>query len=293
MYAFAILVLLFFSMSCRDKQPSQVPSKKTDKNFTVRVYSKSVGDSFSISVNLPNEYSTTAKHHYPVVFLLDANLYFDIASATLNKYSEVGLLPAIILVGIGYKDFFEMDSLRSRDNTYPTAIPEYEMSVSGGADRFLEYINKELVHYIDSLFKTDTTNRTLIGHSLSGYFTAYAFVENCLSKRNTFNHYISASPSLHYNKYYLLKQMGLLSEQNTSKNVTVYFTFGGLEDDEDEDGEEMLKVGQLSKNLSEALQTTRITYKTDIFSNLGHMDTPIPTLIKGLQWSLNGEMESR
>lgn len=37
-----------------------------------------------------------------------------------------------------------MDSLRSRDYTYPLAIPEYEMSVSGQADKFFSFIKNEL-----------------------------------------------------------------------------------------------------------------------------------------------------
>lgn len=49
--------------------------------------------------------------------------------------------PSVVLAGIGYKDFTTIDSLRNRDNNCSTAIPEYEMSVSGAADKFLSFIN--------------------------------------------------------------------------------------------------------------------------------------------------------
>ena len=85
-----------------------------------------------------------------MVYVLDANLYFDIIATTIDKYAQVGLAPNVILVGIGYRDFPTMDSLRNRDDTYPLAIPEYEMSTSGGADKFLSFIDHELIPQIDA-----------------------------------------------------------------------------------------------------------------------------------------------
>jgi len=38
----------------------------------------------------------------------------------------------LILVGIGYKNFVQMDSLRDRDHTFPAAMPKYQMKTTGG-----------------------------------------------------------------------------------------------------------------------------------------------------------------
>src|SRR5215211_6324115 len=146
-----LIVLPFFTIACTEKPNKKEQEYNANREITFRMYSKNVSDSFTISVNLPNNYKEQQSEKYPVVYLLDANLYFDIIATTLNKYSDVGLAPSVILVGIGYRDFQTMDSLRNRDDTYPTAIQEYEMSVSGGADKFLSFIDKDLIPHIDSV----------------------------------------------------------------------------------------------------------------------------------------------
>jgi predicted alpha/beta superfamily hydrolase len=290
---FLFIILPFLTIACTEKTNKEEQKHKTDKENAFRIYSKNVSDTFAISVNLPNDYNEQPSKKYPVVYLLDANLYFDIVATTLNKYSDVGLAPSVILVGIGYKDFPTMDSLRNRDDTYPTAIPEYEMSVSGGADKFLSFINNELVPKIDKEYKVDTSKRVLMGHSLGGYFTTYAFLQNLMGKVSDFNSYIAASPSIHYNKYWLLNQ---LKETPTSKNnhnkINIYITYGGLEDAESQSDSNVMKLADLTNQLSGLLsvkQSNIVNYKADIFSNLDHMDTQLPTFIKGLQWTLNEE----
>ena len=287
---FTLLGLLFLTIGCNQSLDKKMEANKIEKSIGTRFYSKIVADTFSIFINLPNDYNPSQKEKYPVVYLLDANLYFDIIATTINKYSEVGLAPSVILVGIGYKDFPTMDSLRNRDDTYPIAIPEYEMNVSGGADKFLSFINNELIPFVDNKYRTDTSKRTLMGHSLAGYFTNYALLQNLLGKSNSLSCYIAASPSLHYNHYYLLNQLKESTKQSRNKKLKVYITYGGLEDNENAEDSSVLKLNDVSEQLSQLLsvkQSSSIIYKSDIFSNLGHMDTQIPTFIKGLQWTLS------
>lgn len=190
-----ILSCLLLAAACKNQTNKNISSE----TGTTRIYSSSVGDSFSVFVSLPSEYNTDRAAEFPVVYLLDANLYFDIMATTLNKYAEVGLSPSVILVGIGYRDFQEMDSLRSRDYTYPVAIPEYEMNLSGGGDKFLSFLQKDLLPYIDGKYRTDTASRVLMGHSLGGYFTLFSLLESIKTGKKEFTGFIAASPSLHYN----------------------------------------------------------------------------------------------
>lgn len=288
---FLFIGFLFLTIACKQNTEKNYQTSKIEKQNTFRLYSKNVSDSFSISLNLPNDYNPQLKEKYPVVYLLDANLYFDILATTINKYSEVGLVPPVILVGIGYKDFATMDSLRNRDDTYPTAIPEYQMTVSGGADKFLSFINNELIPQIDKEFKTDTSKRVLMGHSLGGYFTIYTILQDLLGKSNSFNSYIAASPSIHYNKYYLLRQLKeIVTQKNRHKKINTYITFGGQEDAESKIDSSIVKLNDLTNQLSNFLlvkQPDYIIYKSDIFSNLDHMDTQLLTFVKGLKWTLS------
>ena len=283
--------LLFFVFSCNQHSNKQGSGKNDENNGVVRLYSSNVNDTFSIFTSLPEDYDP--HQHYPVVYLLDANIYFDIMSAAIHKYAEIGLAPQVILVGIGYKDFPSLDSLRNRDDTYPVAIPEYEMAVSGGADKFLAFISHELIPYVDKKYETDTTKRILMGHSLGGYFTTYTLLQNLSSTNNSFSGYIAASPSIHYNKYYLVEKLKELPQQkNRDHKLSIYLTYGGAEDDENKDDSTMMKSVVVSQRLNELLsgkQSGSIIYKSDIYSNLGHMDMPIPTFMKGLQWIFNNE----
>lgn len=279
------------TIACNQNLGKKEQTDETGSGNSFSMYSKSVADSFSVFVNLPNDYKHEQRDKYPVVYLLDANLYFDIIATIVNKYSEVGLSPSVILVGIGYKDFPTMDSLRSRDNTYPVAIPEYEMTVSGGANQFLSFINNELIPHIDKEYKTDTSKRVLIGHSLGGYFVVYTLLQDLLIGSSRFNSYIAASPSIHYNNYYILNQLKALStDYNKSKKIKAYITYGGQEDAESETDSSIMKLGDLTNELNKALAGKHpkyLIYKSDIFSNLDHMDTQLPTFIKGLQWTLS------
>lgn len=288
-FSFSVLAVLIFG--CKQAPDKKEGTGTTEKNITTRLYSKAVADSFSIFVNLPAGYDPQKKEKYPVVYLLDANLYFNIVATTVNKYAEVGLAPTVILIGIGYKDFPTMDSLRNRDDTYPVAIPEYEMSVSGGADKFLTFIDSELMPYIDKEYQTDTSKRVLMGHSLGGYFTMYALLQNLSGNSNKFNGYIAASPSIHYNNYYLLNQLkGTAPQKAAHKTTKAYITYGGLEDAGDSSDTSTIRLTALSAQLSELLskkQSGYMSYKGDIYSNLDHMDTQLPTFVKGLQWVFN------
>ncbi len=283
-----IFTLLLLFGSCKqnvENKKTDVVDKKQSLDITSNFYSKTVKDTYVVSVCLPKNYFANKNKTFPVVYLLDANLYFDIIAATFKKYSEVGLLPPAILVGVGYKDFATMDSLRSRDYTYPTAISEYEMSVSGQADKFLSFLNNELVPDIDAKYAVDKKTRVLMGHSLGGYFTAYALTQNSINKNNVFCTYIAASPSIFYNHYYILRE---LEKLNADKNISAYVTFGGLEDGEDADEEEVIKSDKVLLSLTKSVGD-KISFKSDMYSNLGHMDTPLPSFIKGLQWALNKE----
>lgn len=288
---FALFALLSLTISCNQNNGKKRQTNAVEQKTETRFYSKSISDSLSIFVNLPNDYNPQQKEKYPVVYLLDANLYFDIVATIINKYSEVGLVPSVILVGIGYNDFSTMDSLRNRDYTFPVAIPDYEMAVSGGADKFLNCINSELIPLIDKSYNTDTSKRVLAGHSLGGYFSAYALLQDLSGKNNNFSGYISASPSIHYNKYYLLNQLKETPQKiGQTKKIKAYFTFGGLEEEENATDSSMIKLSSVSETLSKQLavkQSDYLIYKSDIFSNLGHMETQIPTFIKGFQWTLS------
>ncbi|WP_165836473.1 alpha/beta hydrolase [Taibaiella soli] len=274
--------MLFIFSSCQPrtvKQRGQSSDVSRDAYFSM--YAPSVNDSFYISVALPEDYDPSKK--YPVVYLLDANVYYNIIAATTKEYGTIGMLDPMIVVGIGYKDFPTLDSLRNRDYTYPAAMPEQEMAASGGAEKFLSFLNGQLIPYIDKHYPTNP-QRTLAGHSLGGYFVMYALFQHLNGIDHSFTHYIAASPSLEYNQQYLLGRFDSLKTTATADSLTTYITYGGLEDKENAEDVNFVKTDSLLHHAEKTLaRFPKLKTTTVTFSNMVHMDTPFPSFIKGLQ----------
>jgi predicted alpha/beta superfamily hydrolase len=99
---FCIFLLILICFSCRENvEKKETDIQKQPKESTF--FSKNVQGTFSISICLPEGYDPKTKKNYPVVYLLDANLYFKILASTFESYSQIGILPEVILVGVGYK----------------------------------------------------------------------------------------------------------------------------------------------------------------------------------------------
>ncbi len=245
---------------------------------TAQLYSQYVKDTFSLFIHLPKNYNSKGKQIYPVIYLLDANAYFDLV---VNAYKENRSLADAIIVGTGYKDFIQLDSLRQRDYTYPAALPGDSFPLSGGGDKFLSFIQKELIPFIDKKYHTDTSNRTIMGHSLGAYFTLFALEENTKTNSRVFRNYVAASPSLYYHDQYLLEEFKKEREMSRD-SVDLYLTFGEREINKlnKEGAQNSLSFDSLLKVFNEKLPNIKID--TQIFPNASHMDTPFPTFTNGL-----------
>lgn len=251
-------------------------SENKESAPTVTLYSASVRDSFSLFISLPADYNKN-KHNFPVIFLLDANVFFD---AVANEMREEKV--NAILVGIGYKDFILMDSLRNRDYTYPVADAKFGFEISGGADKFLSFLKTELLPYIERNYRADPARFTLEGHSLGGYFTLYALARALETNQSTFSNYVAASPSLHYSNF-ILKLLQDLPEKPGNKQA-LFITYGAMEDSEDG---EITTEGIDNFNAFTAVLSgkkfSNIKLKQKVYPAFGHMETAVPTFSESLR----------
>ena len=72
---------------------------------------------------------------------------------------------------------------------------------SGGGEKFISFIEKELIPHIDSLYPT-SPYRMFIGHSIGGLMVIYSL----LNHSNLFNSYLAIEPSLWWDDQVILKQ---------------------------------------------------------------------------------------
>jgi hypothetical protein len=273
---FLLALILFptlISCSCSEKKEEDTNSLTKE----IAVYSGIVKDSFFITVQLPVDYYKDTSTNYPVVYVLDANFHFPILSSTIKQYELGGLLPSIILVGIGYKSFEQMDSLRVRDYMYPASLPSDEMNAVGGGKNFYDFITSQLVPYIDSNYNTEKNNRSLLGHSFGGYFSLYALLNQIENNRTIFKNFASASPSLWYNNFYLNQLTDKLSTRKNKDTLDIFITVGGLEDSI----WNIEPFKKLAGNITNA-KIKDIKFENKIYSDLEHMDVSSITFLKAL-----------
>jgi predicted alpha/beta superfamily hydrolase len=282
------LILVFIFISCGQNERTQsVDNSLTEFSkyyadpTSEKMYSQQIQDTFKLFKATPKGYSNDSTKKYPLIIILDGNAFYESTISELKFNSFIGLIPKSIVIGVGYKDFATMDSLRSRDYTYPAAIPEYEMALSGGADKFKKFIDQELIPKLTKNYKIDIERSVICGHSLAGYFTLFYGLKSIEENSFTIKNIVSASPSLHYNHRYLFEMEKNLRKPTSDVPLNFYVSMGS-EDMADDESNGILDsfVNQISERGYKGLKIKKAEY-----TNFGHIDAAVPGFIKGLTYS--------
>ncbi len=126
------------------------------------IYSNALKEQRKIMVYLPQSFAISSDAKYPVLYLLDGDIYFYSLSGIVKQLSSFGATgcPESIIIAIP-------NTNRNRDLTpYDPADNTYNLS---GIEVFTDFIKNELIPFVDSKYPT-LQHRTLIGHSLGGSF---------------------------------------------------------------------------------------------------------------------------
>jgi predicted alpha/beta superfamily hydrolase len=267
-YFLSFALLLF---SCDKKQVAKVSSNSK------MMYSSSVQDSFRIYTSFPSTYEKDSST-YPLILVLDANAYFDPVVAEYNLGKLTQGYPDAIIVGIGYKDFATLDSLRFRDYTFPVAPASDSISLSGEGDHMKQFIDLELLPELSNSYRINEKNVTLMGHSLGGYFVLYHMIESIAEKKYTITNYIAASPSLFYHDFYLNDRLKEL-DKTASLSLKLYSSVGT---NEYEPAPAVNHFPIFKNELHSFAEATHLKVKGEEYSNFAHMDAAMPGFMKGL-----------
>ena len=160
------------------------------------------GQHYRIFVAVPPGPAPAAGH--PVLYALDGNATFPtlaLMGRTAGVRSSVtGQTPPVI-VGIGYAGDQPWNSARGRDYTPPTG--KAGAATEGGADLFLDFIDKELKPLVATLAPLNPARQALYGHSYGGLCTLHAL----FTRPAMFQTYLAASPSIWYGERAVLTGM--------------------------------------------------------------------------------------
>lgn len=252
-------------------KPPEVALENTE---TRSIASKIVGRTYGLLIALPDGYADSAKS-YPVLYVLDG-WHFPLVEFLASESVYTKRMPELIVVTLDH-DGTSLESrgrvmdLRRLDFT-PTRVPGDDYS--GGADKFLAFMRDELIPFIDATYRTDKTDRGLLGHSYGGLFAIYAM----LHQPDLFRRIVAASPSLGWDNGSLIKAAPGLLYQRQFRTVAD-FSYGS-----DESGEEKLESVQPFFWTLDSLKPDGLDYRFTIYPGENHNSVRPYSFSSGLSW---------
>jgi pimeloyl-ACP methyl ester carboxylesterase len=133
-------------------------------SFTIR--SEILQETRLIHIVLPASFDQSARDRtYPVIVVLDGEDNVPPIAAVSDELSHNGQIPESIIVAIP-------NTVRIRDLT-PPGLSVSGSGLNGGGDRFLDFIERELLPAVDRQFR-GAPPRTLVGHSSGGILATYS-----------------------------------------------------------------------------------------------------------------------
>ena len=183
----------------------------------VVIKSEVLGEDRTILVRTPPGYEHDGQR-YPVLYLTDGDAHLGHTASTIEFLARNGRMPEMIVVAITNTD-------RTRDLTPTNASmrrpdgSEMKFPTSGGADKFLKFIETELIPKIEKDYRTQPY-RVFAGHSFGGLFAIHAF----LTRPEIFNAYIAASPSMHWDNQLLSRKAEEFFKDRKELNRTLFLT---------------------------------------------------------------------
>jgi predicted alpha/beta superfamily hydrolase len=233
---FALLVL--FSSSA----PAQVPPGVT----AFKINSAVLGEERTILVRVPFGYETN-KLSYPVLYMTDGDAHIGHTSSTVEFLARNGRMSEMIVVGITNTDRTRDLSPTHVTTTVAGGDSALQFPTSGGADKFLKFIETELIPDIEKRYRTNPY-RVLAGHSLGGLFAIHAMV----SRPELFQSYVAVSPALQWDNQVAVKRADDFFKARKEWDATLFMSLGHEPGPIDEAFHQLKQV--LEKNQTKGFQ---------------------------------------
>lgn len=206
-----IFVLAISALESYCQQPIKaIPSidgfktEPVSVGYSFKFHSDILNEDRIVMVSLPDDYSSTIKK-YLVLYMPDGQWHFTHTTQAVGGLSGNGFMPKMIIVAVQTLDN------RSRDLA---ASMDPDGKLGGGANKFLSFMKKELIPFIEKNYRT-YPYRILSGSSFGGIFTAHAFFDD----PEYFDAYLAYSPSMWWeNSYYIKSMEKLFSERSDLKS---------------------------------------------------------------------------
>lgn len=259
----SLLIIPFITLlfGCEKKDVLTVEDVKS-----YSITSSYTGNEYSLQILYPKNYDASLE--YQTIYLLDGNWYFnELAEIVQTKYAA-----EVLLIGVAYAN----SNRRNTDFTYPSN--DYLLN-SGGGKKYLQFIAKELIPFIENDLSIKSSETTLAGHSLGGFFALYQLFQQ--DYPSPFDNVIAASPSLFWSEAYLLKLESEYHAHHDSLNIVLFNTMGDLE---------ALAMNTLFDAFNKKVESRNyigLSFYHKRFKNTTHNNNPIKSFDQGISFILN------
>ena len=211
-------------------------------------------------VSLPESYQRDPARRYPVLYVLDGSSHTGPTARSARLLARSGATPEIIVVGLP-----SSRENRARDYTPPYMRAEGEAdSPAGQADRFLRFIEAEVVPDVDRRYRT-TATRMLAGNSRGGLFVVYSLLE----RPELFNARFAFSPALWRDDDRIVAELTRSLKGHGATATFVYLSLG------DRENEKMTRAFRKTVEVLRTSAPPAVRWRADFTRGADHDDNAV------------------
>jgi predicted alpha/beta superfamily hydrolase len=258
------LAIIVCGLPARAQSPA--PKVTLDDTELRSLKSAKIGRKYDLLVSLPEDYATSGKS-YPVLYVLDG-WHFPLMAFLQENNIHSKRMPPVIMVNVSQGSSGDVTALRAQDFTPTKTSAE---PGSGGAAAFLDFLEHEVIPFVDRTYRTVPSDRALLGHSYGGLFAIY-----CLEERPAlFQRIVAASPSMGWDDRLLVKN-ARTKLRNLPAPVRLDISTG-------DDGDVTADATALAKALDE-VKSPRLDYRFTVYHGESHNSVRLVSFPAGLYW---------
>jgi len=280
------VITFFLTIHCLKAQVDKIAQMTEQlpvnyKGFVDERYliSGEVNSTFKLNIYLPLSYNES-EDIYPIMILTDASIGSGIAQSTFDLLTWGKTIPEVIVIGIDYPytDMTQLQRYRFRD-MMPTHVEGYEPS--GDADKFINFIEKELFPYIQNNYRVDTTDRAFYGHSAGGNLGSHILLE----KPYLFNRYVIGSPGYYWDDNEIIKRIQGMDKIGGKSEIVIYSYI------ESNVSDGMLNNWNTFNNLLKEKTSSQIHFRDQIYKDEGHFSVYLSAFSTAIKFIYSNDVQ--